>query len=481
MQKGLEKSGMSIHLDYDLIVIGSGPGGYVSAIHAAKHGLKTAIIEARELGGTCLNRGCIPTKSLLKSSHLFSEIRSGGFGIHVSDVSANMEEIIDRKDEVVASVREGIRGLLEGNGVDIYYERATILGSGKVSLSNGEIKTSKYILIATGAKAVKPPIAGSDSTKVFTSDELLQEKVLHEHLIIVGGGVIGCEFATIYQELGKQVTIIEYMDRILPNMDREVSTTLAQSLKKKGVAVLSKAKVMDIKEEGEQVAVTYAVGEKTETIRGDRVLIATGRKAFTENLLDGIDLNKQGGAIEVNQNFETSVAGIYAVGDVVVGPQLAHVASAQGMIAVEHMNCSSANCSNAIGKEPSIDLNVIPSCIYTSPEIATTGLTKEDAKIKGIPVIISKYPLSGNCKSVISADERGYIKLIVEENTKQVLGGEIICSRATDMIDEVSLAIVHKLTAEDLMKVIRPHPTYIEGITEAASDIYKKAIHMLRR
>lgn len=467
---------MSIHLDYDLIVIGSGPGGYVSAIHAAKLGLKTAIVEAEELGGTCLNRGCIPTKSLLKSSHLFSEIRNGGFGIHVSDVSANMEEIIDRKDEVVVSVREGIRGLLEGNGVDIYYERATIIDSGKVSLSNGEVKTSKYILIATGAKAVKPPILGIDSTKVFTSDELLQEKVLHDHLIIVGGGVIGCEFATVYQELGKQVTIIEYMDRILPNMDREVSTTLTQSLKKKGVSVLSKAKVTDIKEEGEQVSVTYAVGEKTETILGDRVLIATGRKAFTENLLDGIDLKKQGGAIEVNQNFETSVAGIYAVGDVVIGPQLAHVASAQGMIAVEHMNCN-----RAIGEEPSVHLDVIPSCIYTSPEIATTGLTKEDAKIKGIPVIISKYPLSGNCKSVISADERGYIKLIVEENTKQVLGGEIICSRATDMIDEISLAIVHKLTAEDLMKVIRPHPTYIEGITEAASDIYKKAIHMLRR
>lgn len=455
---------------FDLIVIGSGPGGYVSAIYAAKHGMKTAIIEAKELGGTCLNKGCIPTKTLLKSSHLYYECKQANdFGIHIQDVTFSMNEIIDRKDRIVSSIRDGIKGLLTGNGVTIINGYGTIYDKGKVKLEDGSIITGDRILIATGAKPNKPNIPGIHSNFVLTSDELLESKEFYQNLVILGGGVIACEFATIYQELGSNVTIIEYMDRILPSMEREISTTLSMNLKKKGVTIIPKAKVTNIEDEKDLIKVTYEIGDESKVVIGDRLLVAAGRKGNTKRLFENIDIQMDGDKILVNERFESSIEGIYAIGDIIRGQELAHMASAQGMVAVEYM----------LLKEPSIDLTVIPACIYTSPEIATVGLSKDNAKKRGFDVKVLKYPLSGNCKSVLSADERGYIKLIVEGNTEIVIGAEIICSRATDMISELATAIVNKLELKDVLKVIRPHPTYSEGITEAASDFYKMSIHML--
>ncbi len=455
---------------FDLIVIGSGPGGYVSAIYAAKHGMKTAIIEAKELGGTCLNKGCIPTKTLLKSSHLYYECKQANdFGIHIQDVTFSMNEIIDRKDRIVSSIRDGIKGLLTGNGVTIINGYGTIYDKGKVKLEDGSIITGDRILIATGAKPNKPNIPGIHSNFVLTSDELLESKEFYQNLVILGGGVIACEFATIYQELGSNVTIIEYMDRILPSMEREISTTLSMNLKKKGVTIIPKAKVTNIEDEKDLIKITYEIGDESKVVIGDRLLVAAGRKGNTKRLFENIDIQMDGDKILVNERFESSIEGIYAIGDIIRGQELAHMASAQGMVAVEYM----------LLKEPSIDLTVIPACIYTSPEIATVGLSKDNAKKRGFDVKVLKYPLSGNCKSVLSADERGYIKLIVEGNTEIVIGAEIICSRATDMISELATAIVNKLELKDVLKVIRPHPTYSEGITEAASDFYKMSIHML--
>jgi dihydrolipoamide dehydrogenase len=457
--------------NYDLIVIGSGPGGYVSAIKASKLGMKVIIIEGDEIGGTCLNRGCIPTKSLLHSSNLYHMLKNTEeYGVFVKDVSFELNKIIVRKDKVVTTTREGIVSLLNGNKVKITKGFATIINNNTVLVNKKESITGKNILIATGAIPLIPNIIGHDLKDVVTSDELLSKKdKLYNHLLIIGGGVIGVEFATIYKELGSEVTIIESMERILPTMDREISTTISMSLKKKGVTILPKAKVSEIKKV-DNLHCEYEIGEKKETIVADGILIATGRKAYTKGLFeDGFQLDMDGNFIKVDSNFQTSEKGIYAIGDVTRGKQLAHVASAQGIVAVDHM------CN----KVSTINLNVVPSCIYTNPEVAVVGISKDEAKEMGIEVKVGKYPLHGNCKTMISGDERGYIKVILHADTNHIIGGEIVCARATDMIGELALAITSGMKGDDIGKIIRAHPTYYEGIAEAIEDISGMAIHML--
>ncbi len=457
--------------NYDLIVIGSGPGGYVSAIKASKLGMKVILIEGDEIGGTCLNRGCIPTKSLLHSSSLYHMAKNTEeFGVFTNNVSFDLDKMMDRKDKVVSTTRDGIVSLLKGNKVNIAKGYATIINNNTVLVDKKESITGKNILIATGAIPYIPNIKGHDLEDVVTSDELLSKRdKLYNHLLIIGGGVIGIEFATIYKELGSEVTIIESMDRILPTMDREISTTISMSLKKKGIKIITKAKVCEIKK-NDDLQCEYESGDKKETVFTDGILIATGRRAYTKGLFDeGFRLDMEGDLIKIDSNFQTSVPGIYAIGDVVRGKQLAHVASAQGIIAVEHM------CN----KEPSINPHVIPSCIYTNPEVAVVGLSKDEAKEKGIEVKIGKYPLHGNCKTMLSGDERGYIKVILQAESNQIIGAEIVCARATDMIGELGLAIAHGLKSDEIGGIIRAHPTYYEGITEAIEELSGMAIHML--
>lgn len=457
--------------NYDLIVIGSGPGGYVSAIKASKLGMRVIIIEGDEIGGTCLNRGCIPTKSLLHSSNLYHMSKNiEEFGVYVNDVSFDLAKIMERKDKVVSTTREGIITLLKANNVNITKGFATIINNNTVIVNKNESITGKNILIATGAKSFIPNIKGHELEDVVTSDLLLSKNdKLYEHLLIIGGGVIGVEFATIYKELGSEVTIIEAMDRILPTMDREISTTISMSLKKKGVTILPRAKVCEIKKD-DTLHCVYEIGERKERIVANGILIATGRKANTEGLFgESFHLNMDGNFIKVDSNFQTSVKGIYAIGDVTCGKQLAHVATAQGIVAVEHM------CN----KISTINLELVPSCIYTNPEVAVVGLSKEEAKDMGIEVKVGKYPLHGNCKTMISGDERGYIKVILDVGTNRIIGSEIVCARATDMIGELALAITSGMKGEDIGRIIRAHPTYYEGITEAIEDISGSAIHMI--
>lgn len=511
---------------FDIIIIGSGPGGYVAAIKAAKLGKKTALMESREIGGTCLNRGCIPTKTLMHSSHLYEEAQNmKEVGIDFTGLSFDYGKIKEHQDQVVSKVRQGIKGLLEANGVTLLYGAALIQGAiqeespvareernqlnikrgYRISLSTQEGVKDYFadkVLIATGSKPIIPRIEGVKLENVVTSDELLSlSGVLYRKLLIIGGGVIGVEFATIYRELGCEVEIIEAMDRILPGMDKEISQSIAMSLKKKGIIIHTKSKVTRITKgvegglgcEYEDIStgsITDAVRPidtirlsdaikpsdidkleaSTHVTKADGILLSVGRKANAEGLFgDGFSLEMDGACIKVNQDFETNVSGIYAIGDVIKGKQLAHAASAQGIVAVERM----------FGKEPTIDINVIPSCIYTNPEVAVAGINEAEAAEKGLAVKIGKYPMLGNSKTILSMGERGFIKVVCDADTDQILGAQLLCDRATDMVGEFASAIVNGLTAEDLASVIRPHPTYCEAITEAVEDVLGMAIHLV--
>ncbi len=462
---------------FDLVVIGSGPGGYVAAIKASKLGMKTAIIEAREIGGTCLNRGCIPTKTLMHSSHLYQEAKSfQEAGIHFEGLSFHMEELQKRKEEVVQKIRQGIVCLLEANKIGIYYGKATILDNAHVKVQGQESDTeitleAGKILIATGSSPVVPRLEGINLPKVVTSDELLMKEDVFKKLLIIGGGVIGVEFASIYCDLGCEVEIVEAMDRILPNMDKEISQSIAMSLKKKGVVIHTKAKVVRLLPgDQEGLVCEYEEKDSIKSTNAEGVLLSVGRRANFEGLFaPDLIIEREGNCIKVNAEFETSLEGVYAIGDVIVGKQLAHAASAQGIAAVEGM----------LKLPLSIDLSVIPSCLYTTPEAAEVGLTEEEAKERGSRIKTGKYPMLGNCKTVLSRGERGFIKVVSEADTGRILGAQLLCDRATDLVSEFSTAIAKGMTTSEVASIIRPHPTYSEAITEAVEDVEGMAIHLL--
>ncbi len=482
---------------YDLIVIGSGPGGYVAAIRAARLGLKTALMESREIGGTCLNRGCIPTKTLLHSSRLYQEARHfEEAGINCNGLSFDYGKIMERKDAVVDKIRKGINGLLSANGVTVLYGKAAIPGemaaataAHRIVLTLPDGGTIPYgadrILIATGAKPVLPRIEGVGLPEVITSDELLsRDGKLYRRLLIIGGGVIGIEFATIYRDLGCEVEILEAMDRILPNTDKEISQSVAMSLKKKGIQIHTKVKVIRIRQgDNGELFCDYEEGKRSntdadlpdmtgirKTAAAEGVLLSVGRRANTEGLFgENFAPEMEGACIRVDENFETSIPGIYAIGDAIKGKQLAHEASAQGIAAVERM----------CGREPSVNLEVIPSCIYTSPEVAAVGMGEAEAAEQGYTVKTGKYPMLGNSKTILSQGERGFIKVICDAESDRLLGAVLLCDRATDMVSEFASAIACRLTVKELAAVIRPHPTYSEAITEALEDVENMAIHLM--
>ena len=469
---------------YDLIVIGAGPGGYISAIKAAQLKKKVALIEKNEVGGTCLNQGCVPTKTLIHSAELVRTLtHSEELGIVVSGVNVDFDALFERKNTVVAKLRQGIESLLKANRVDYYSGSCSFIVDGArkekmhedclgtVTVMVGDkVLSSDHVLIATGATPAKPPIKGIDLEGVITSYELLKEGKAYQHLVIIGGGVIGVEFATIYNSLGSKVTIIESMDRLLPNMDREISQNLSLILKKRGVDIYTGAKVNEI-EKNESLICHFTDKTDDKQIKADGILIATGRRANTSNLnLDAINLPTVRGHIQVSEHFETSVPNVYAIGDVILGGiQLAHVASAQGINAVAKM----------FGEPTPYNLDAVPSCIYTSPEIATVGLTADEAKAKGIPILQGKALMSANCKSVIENADRGFIKLIFEAEHQILIGAQLMCTHATDIIGELCTAVANRLTARQLASVIRPHPTFCEAVGEAIEDALGESIHAM--
>lgn len=458
--------------EFDLIVIGAGPGGYPAALRAAEDGRRVAVIEKEELGGTCLNRGCIPAKTLLHASGLYRRLQEAqAEGLSVSEAHVDMVRLQERRLEVISSLREGIAMQFRKKGVALFSGTGRIMEKEKVLVTAGNeeiLLTAPRILIAAGAKTVVPPIPGIDLPGVEDSAGLLARPEPYDSLIIIGGGVIGMEFASFYSDLGKKVTVLEAMDRILPGMDREISQNLKMILKKRGVDIHTKASVTRVEsmEEGGFVCYYEEKGQAF-SAAAKGLLAAVGRRADGEAVWSQQLLGPSGterGRIPVDENYQTRIPGIYAVGDVTGGIQLAHAATAEGLLAQDHME----------GRAPSIDRRVIPSCVYTDPEIACAGLTSEEAKASGIPVKTAKYLMSLNGKSVLSGQERGFIRLVAREDNEKIVGAQLMCARATDMIGELALAISRGITAGELAAVIHPHPTFGEGIGEAARQLQQE-------
>lgn len=447
---------------FDLVVIGAGPGGYVPALKAASQGLKTAVVEKDSLGGTCLNRGCIPTKTLLHTAELYREIGNcEPLGVLVEGAALSMETLKNRKDEVISELQKGIEAALKKAKVTRITGTAAITAPHEITVADGENKivyTAENILIATGSAPVQIPIPGASLPGVLNSDTLLdRSEPPFGRLVIIGGGVIGMEFASVYQALGTQVTVIEALDRLLGTLDKEIGQSVKMLMKKRGVDIHTGSSVLKIEKSGEEFICTYLEKEKEQTVAADGVLIAVGRKPCTEGLFPSdFQVAMERGRILVNENFQTSQPGIYAAGDVIGGIQLAHTASSEGLHAVAHMQ----------GKTAPVRLDLVPSCVYTDPEIALVGMTADEAKASGIQAKSVKYPMSANGKSLLSNQERGFIKLVYEEDSRRVLGAQLMCARATDMVSTFTTAITNNLTVEDMKKTMYPHPTFSEGIGE---------------
>ena len=470
---------------FDLVVIGAGPGGYEAAVEGVQKGMKVALVENRELGGTCLNRGCIPAKTILHTAELYHELQSGpSIGLTAREPVIDMEMVQKRKDEVLEQLRKGIASLMKTNRISVFYGTGTILDREHVKVALSGEKTGEkaeeqpdgqkqdqvvletgHILIATGSVPACPPIPGSSLPGVVTSDGLLDKKDLFEHLIIIGGGVIGMEFASVYSSLGHGVTVIEALDRILPTMDKEIAQNLKMIMKKRNVDIHTGAKVEEIlrTEDGAGLICRYVEKDKPCEARADGILIAAGRRAYTGGLItdessqEVKDMAMERGRIVTDETYQTSVPGIYAIGDVTGGIQLAHAATAQGRNAVAHM----------AGEDMVIRTDIIPSCVYTNPEIGCVGISADEAKARGMEAVTKKYIMSANGKSILSQQERGFIKVVADSGSHRILGAQMMCARATDMISQFAVAIANELTLEDMAKVIFPHPTFSEGILEA--------------
>ena len=451
---------------YDLVIIGAGPGGYEAAYEAADFGMKVALVEKDLVGGTCLNRGCVPTKTMMHSSDAYRiATRSANIGVTAEGVKADLNRIIDRKCEVSETLRDGIMFLLKKKKVDFVAGTAKVTDGHTVEISgNEEVSelTAANIMIATGSEPATPPIPGADLPGVLDSTGLLELRgEIMKDFIIIGGGVIGIEFATIYSDLGTNVTVVEAMDRLLPNMDKELGRSLKMNFKNRGIDTHTNAMVEKIEERNGRLVCFYKEKDKVQEVEADHILVCTGRRPVTKGVFSEELEEKLLGArgfLQVDDCYRTEIPSIYGIGDAIGGTMLAHTATAEGRNAVAIMN----------GKEPEINMNVVAGCIYTSPEIASVGLTQDEAKEAGIDVITKKFPTSANGKTIIEELDRGFIKLVASKEDHTLLGAQLMCGRATDIIGELAVAIANGLTIEEVANTIHPHPTFVEAVCEAA-------------
>ncbi|MBQ6559622.1 MAG: dihydrolipoyl dehydrogenase [Erysipelotrichaceae bacterium] len=443
-------------MNYDVAIIGGGPGGYTAANKAAVSGLKTILFEKNKLGGTCLNRGCIPMKSLIASAGTFNKMKEGEiYGIHCSDTGFSYEEILKRKNEVTDTLREGIQKSLQKNKVDIVFGEAKLTDPHHISCEGNEYE-AESIILATGSIVAKPPIEGIEFC--ITSDEMLEgNHPLPESLVIIGGGVIGVEIGDALSDLGCRITIIEMFDHLLPNLDKDLGQRLAMFFKKKEIEVICSAQVRKISADDDRKQVTYIDKKGMEQcISAEEVLIATGRRANVSMLEDtSLEISR---GIVADENGRTNIPNIYVIGDARSGNiQLAHVAEAQGENVIDLL----------LGKEASHDLNVIPSGIYTEPEIAAVGISEQQAKDAGMGYSTRKYLTGANGKSLIENSESGFVKLIVDENNV-IIGGQLVCMHATELIGELAIAVQKKMTLSQFAEVVHPHPTISEMLWDVA-------------
>lgn len=453
--------------EYDVVIIGGGPGGYVAAIRASQLGLKTALIEKGKVGGTCLHAGCIPSKALLRSAEVYANTKKAEeFGVIAPEVGLDFLKVQSRKEEITNRLFKGIQHLLKKGKIDVYEGKGSILKSKDVLVEMNDEEQeitlkSRNILIATGSRPRTLPGLKADEKYVMTSDEALQMEVLPNSIIIVGGGVIGIEWASMLVDFGVAVTVIEYADRILPTEDKDVSKEIQRLMKKKGVKIVTGAKVLpETLEKGEGVSIKAEHKGKETLFFADKLLVSVGRVPNTSGIgLTNININIDHLFIQTNKYYQTSEPNIYAIGDVIGGLQLAHVASHEGIIAIEHI----------AGKEPlPLDPTLVPKCVYSNPEVASVGFTEEEAKEKGYKVKIGKFSFRAIGKALVFGESDGFVKLVVEETSNKLLGAHMVGPHVTDMITEVGLARVLGATSMDIVHTIHPHPTLAEAIGEAA-------------
>lgn len=470
-------------MDRDLIVIGGGPGGYTAAIRAAQLGAKVAVIERDELGGTCLNRGCIPTKALYRTAELVNTLKNvQQYGITVDNYKTDVDIMQKRKQQIVDQLVSGVRQLMKANNVEVIKGTASFRDKNTVEVlqqdGNTMAITASNVIIATGSKSVLPPIPGADLKGVWLSDDILNFSEIPGSLAIIGGGVIGMEFAAIFNALGSKVTVVEFMPSILPAVDADLTKRLTSALKRKGIDINVSTKVTKI-EKDEQGYCLYCQGKKGEmTLRAEKVLISVGRAPVTEGLnLQSIGVDYERKGIKVDENYSTNVKGIYAIGDVNGEILLAHAASHQGIGTAEHiMGFAGHNCCSK---------NIVPSCIFVFPEIASVGINEEQAKEQGIDYKVSKFLFGANGKALTLGEPEGMVKVIskkADENEEEIIiGVHIMGPHASDLIHEGALAVSSSLRPEDIINTVHAHPTLSEAFSEAVMGLKGQAIHMVNR
>jgi len=455
---------------YDLIIIGSGPGGYVTAIRASQLGFKTALVEKESLGGICLNWGCIPTKALLKSAQVFEYLNhANDYGLNIKGFSSDFKAIISRSRNIAEGMSKGVKFLMKKNKIDVINGYGKIKPDKIVDVDGIEYKAD-HIVIATGARSRVLPAIPQDGKKIFGYREAMNLPKQPKKLIIVGSGAIGVEFAYFYNSLGTKVTIVEYLPNLVPLEDHEISKELEKSFKKRGINVMTSSEVTSISTKGKGVKVVIKTSKGEETLEADTLLSATGIKSNIE----GIGLEKVGIAVDkdkilVNSYYQTNIPGYYAIGDIVPGPALAHVASAEGILCVEKI---------AGHDVTPIDYGNIPGCTYCSPEISSVGLTEKQAIDQGFDVKIGKFPFSASGKASASGHKDGFVKVIFDSKYGQWLGCHMIGAGVTDLIAEAVLGRKLETTGHDVLKTIHPHPTMSEAIMEAVADAYDEVIHL---
>lgn len=452
-----------------VIVIGGGPGGYVAALKAAILGAETILVEKNNVGGTCLNRGCIPTKSFLQSTTALDGIMNAKtFGVTCDSASVNYAAVLERKNALVKQLVSGVEFLLKKRGVKLIKGVGRIVGEKTIEVtdSTGKEQTisADAIILATGSKPVVHDMFHYDGNKVITSDEALNLEELPKSMVIIGGGVIGCEFGQFFKKLGVDVTIVELADRILPMEDSDASLILTKSLKKEGVNILTGIKVESVVVNENDVDVMLSNGE---TLTSEKMLVSVGRKSMVEGLgIEELGIELKNGKVVVNEKMQTSLEGCYAIGDIVASPALAHVASREAIVAVE----------NIMGKEGIMTYHAVPRCVYTHPEIACVGMTEDRAKEKGVSYKIGKFNLAGLGKAMVMNETNGFIKIIANEEGI-ILGAAMAGPHTTDMVSELAIAVELGLSAHQLGGVIHPHPTIAEAIIEGVHNIDGEAVH----
>ena len=472
--------------EYDVVILGGGTGGYVAAIRAAQLGLKTAIVEKEKLGGTCLHKGCMPSKALLKSAEVYRTAKDHAkdFGVNTENVTLDFKRVQERKTGIINQLHQGVQGLMKKGKIDVFEGMGRILGPSifspmpgtiSVEMANGdenEILILKQLILATGSTPKSLPGLELDEKVVMSSDGALAMEELPKSMMIVGGGVIGIEWASMLNDFGVDVTVLEYADQIIPTEDVDISKEMKKLLSKKDIKFVTGAKVLPETVEKSDTAVTISaeVNGKTESYTAEKMLVSVGRKANIDDIgLQNTDIEVENGVVKTNKNFQTKESHIYAIGDMIGGLQLAHVASHEGIHAVEHI----AHIDN----EP-INYANISRCIYSSPEASSVGMTEQQAKEKGFNVKVGKFPFMAIGKSLVNGNSDGFVKIIADAETEDILGVHMIGQNVTELISEAGLAMVLDATPWEVASTIHPHPSLSEVMGEAALAVDKKAIHM---